>query len=192
MQLSVLSSKLNLRLPWSALVYSRVECFVRLWPNSGSDFRDESSKHQFDFANSCLHHLVLFRNEKSQVSREQAKVIQLTGRSECHVKKLFQLRISGSATAFRNICGYGKSRSSHLAGQPESFIGRKWRRTPVNTQCERMSFSLNVQLPKILHRQQPPLRNFAAKMSVTHFLLFVSTYNLQPTTYNSTESCTPC
>jgi len=127
---------------------------------------------------------MLFRNEQTQITGEQTKVIQLTGRSERHVQKLLQLGIAAPATALSDIGGHRECCAPHLTGQSKSFVGREWRRSPVNTQRQRMPFSPNIQFPKILHRSQPPSRNLETRMSFNYFFPFVSTCNLKPKTYN--------
>jgi hypothetical protein len=139
---------------------------------------------------------MLFRNEEAQVAGEQTKVIQLARRSERHMKKLLQLGIAAPAAALRDIGGHGKSRSPHLTRQSKSFVGREWRRSPINTQSQRMPFSPNVQLPKILHCRRPPSRGLTTRIAGTRnknirrpFLLFVFTYNSKPMIYNSAAAC---
>jgi len=152
--------------------------------NSRSNSGDESRKHQLHFTNSRIDHFMLFRNEQTQITGEQTKVIQLTGRSERHVQKLLQLGIAAPATALSDIGGHRECCAPHLTGQSKSFVGREWRRSPVNTQRQRMPFSPNIQFPKILHRSQPPSRNLETRMSFNYFFPFVSTCNLKPKTYN--------
>lgn len=186
MQSSVISSKLSVLSfksgkDWFGERFRRTRCVFK---PTYLNLRNQPCQHQLDFVNSPLNDLMLFRYKESEILSKKAKIIELTGRTECHVQELPEFRVAGSATTFCYIRRNRERRSPHLTSQSKSFIGGKWRCRPVNAERQRMALAPDIQFSKILHRDGLPPEGSVPRR-VPPPLAFVFTHNLALITYNS-------
>lgn len=190
-KLSVLSCKSNNKPVTSdsgrrGTAFSRVGCL-----HAGANLCNQSGQHQFDFANSAFRGFVLLRRDEAEVASKQTEIVEFAGGAQSQVKELPEFSVPGSTASLRDVSGYREGSSSHLAGQSESFIRRKWSRRSINSEGQIVAFSPDIQFSEVLHGAIPP-KHLRYVIDYWRVVLSVLTYHLKLITYNSEESYSQC
>lgn len=136
------------RLPFVVGAESGI-CALR--PLRRANSLDKPRQHLFNVRGRAFQHLSLLWSEKSQLLRQQNKTNQFVSRAGSYVQELPEFGASCSSTSLRDIGGDGGRRSSHLAGQAESFGTGISSRCPINTQRQALAPLPYFELPEVLH-----------------------------------------
>ena len=121
-------------------------------------FLDQPGQHAPNFIEACVQRGMLLVGEQSKVTGEEKEVLQLTRGACGDMKKLAKLSPAGSGASFRNVGRHRSCRSSHLAGNSESFMVREGHGRGVDAQDQSMALLPDLELLKVLHLL-PPARS---------------------------------
>lgn len=152
------------RLPFAAGVLARATVYntivIRESSASGGRQRglnalDQARQHLLYVAGGFFQHFCLPGSEKPQVSGQQKKISKFICGTCRDVEELSEFPICRPSASLRNI-GWNRCRSSsHLGTQTEPLRTRIRRGGAIDTQCEGVALSPDLQVSEVLHRSKP-------------------------------------